>query len=148
MSRYANRNVYFALEANSKHTAILKAFVDYEPTPETIAKDPNNQGFMVFKFELEDGRILSETRNFPVGTDILVRELALQLGLPNASNGDEVFTHAVDSAHPFDMWVEPNGTYLNNVFHQPVAKPVSQEEAKANAVKELQATIAAAKAAK
>ena len=148
MSRFAERNIYYALEANSKHTAILKGYTDYEPTAETLAKDPSNQGFTVFKFELEDGRILSETRNYPVGTDILLRELALQLNLNNATNQEAVLAQAGDSAHPFDMWVEPNGTYLNNVFHQPVAKPVTTEDAKASALQALQATIAAAKAAK
>lgn len=128
MSMLEGRKAYTPLEDNVKYKAILRNYIEVPNTSE----DKKNEGYVQFIFELEDGRNITHNCTFPVGTDILARQLMLQQGLPNATEQLTVFNSAIQTNHAFDMWVTHrelnNQTYTNYTFNQPVVRPAATEQ--------------------
>jgi hypothetical protein len=122
MSMLENRKAYLPLVHNQKYQAVLRTYQEYEPTEESKATNPDRNGFIVFKFIIqEDGREISDTRSFPAGTDILSRQLLTQTGLPNATDQIALFRHCIENQTVLNVWVTTNGEYTNYTFVEPQA---------------------------
>ena len=106
-SMMSGRKAYLPLEEGKAYKVQLQGWTERpNENPETQA---TLQGFVTFKWKLiEDGRIITDNRTFPVGTDILANALMQQLPAM-ANNGieqEDLFQNVLDSATPVDMWVE------------------------------------------
>jgi hypothetical protein len=123
------RKAFAPLTPNTKYQAILRSYVEYEPTEQSLKTRPDSQGFIVFKFTLvEDGREISDSRSFPVGTDILARQLLAQTELPNATGQIDLFRNCIETEKPLDVWVIENNGYHNYTFQEPQAQTTAPQE--------------------
>lgn len=122
MSMLEGRKAYLPLNVNQKYHVVLRTYQEYEPTEAIKAQNPDATGFITFKYTLvEDGREISDNRTFPVGTDILARQLLAQTGLPNATSQIDLFRHCIENQTSLEMWVTQNGQYFNHTFQEPTA---------------------------
>ena len=131
MSLLSGRKAYVALTTDKVYKAIMQGYTE---TPST---EPNEKllGFISFKFLLEDdGRIITDTRSVPQGTDILARQLLEQLDNPEALNGidqEELFKACIENKTAFNMWVThrtvDGQTYTNYTFREPAPEPTPQD---------------------
>ena len=130
MSLLSGRKTYTSLEDNKKYTAKLISMTEYEA--DEAHKSDDSLGFITFKWELsEDGRAISDSRNVPVGTDILARQLADQLKAKNIDvNGksqEKLFELIGKDQLEFDLWVtrrvKDDVQYTNYSFQAPIVKP-------------------------
>lgn len=133
-SLLSGRKAFSALEENKTYSVILQSYT--EKGAETPTED--NLGYITFKWLLpEDGRIITDTRNVPMGTDILCRQLLEQFSDSDKAkfNGQDqaVLLQAIlNQAIPCNMWVqkvvtEDSRFFTNHLFQQPIApaKPVT-----------------------
>ena len=107
MSMLSGRKAYLPLEEGRPYKVILQGWTERpNENPETQAQLP---GFVTFKWQVvEDGRIVTDNRTFPVGTDILASALMQQLNDPtsNAVEQEDLFQSILDAQTQVDMWVE------------------------------------------
>ena len=126
MSMLDGRKAYEPLQEDTCYTALLKNYIEVPNT--NPAPEDKSEGYIQFIFTLEDGRQITNNSTFPVGTDILARQLLLQLGKPNATDQLELFNSCIKEDIALSMWVthrELNGqTYTNYTFQEPI-KPAT-----------------------
>ena len=129
MSLLSGRKAYVALRTDKVYKAVMQGYTEVPST------EPNEKllGFISFKFLLDDGRIITDTRSVPQGTDILARQLLEQLENPEALNGmdqEELFKACIENGTPFNMWVThrtvDGQTYTNYTFSEPLPEPAPQ----------------------
>ena len=127
MSMLEGRKAYYPLEENTRYTAVLTNYVEVPNTSE----DKKNEGYVQFIFMLEDGRQITNNATYPVGTDILAKQLLTQQGMPNAVDQLTVFNTAIKNKVELSMWVthrERDGqNYVNYTFQEPIVKPVAEQ---------------------
>ena len=132
MSMLDNRKAYRPLEENICYKAVLKNYIEFPNT--NPAPEDKSEGYIQFIFTLEDGRDISNNCTFPVGTDILARQLIIQRNLPDAVEQLTVFNSCIKESLPLCMWVthrELNGQmYTNYTFQEPIkpATPVKESD--------------------
>ena len=129
MSLLSGRKAYVALRTDKVYKAVMQGYTEVPST------EPNEKllGFISFKFLLDDGRIITDTRSVPQGTDILARQLLEQTDNPEALNGmdqEELFKACIENGTPFNMWVThrtvDGQTYTNYTFREPLPEPAPQ----------------------
>lgn len=107
MSLLTGRKAYLPLEEGRPYKVVLQGWTERpNDNPETQAQ---LAGFITFKWKVvEDGRIVTDNRTFPVGTDILANALMQQLPdlAVNGAEQEDLFQNVLDSAVEVDMWVE------------------------------------------
>lgn len=123
MSLLSGRKAFEPLQENVIYKAILRGYT------EKPAEQPTDTilGFISFRFELPDGRTVTDTRSVPQGTDILARQILEQTHAQNGIDQEELFNQCIQTAVPLDMWVTrrtvDNQSFTNYTFQEPI-KPV------------------------
>lgn len=115
MSLLSGRKAYLPLEENKPYKVTLTGWAERELEKAT---ETGITGFISFKWQLvEDERIVTDNRSFPVGTDILASQVITQLADPNlnAMEQEDLFQMLVDSHTQLNMWVERRSTE-NDMF--------------------------------
>lgn len=125
MSMLTGRKAYLPLEESKAYKVVLTGWT--ERPNENPQEGSNIQGFLTFKWKvIEDGRIVTDNRTFPVGTDILASALIQQLNSENAVEQEDLFQNILDAQTPVDMWVErkakDDDTFTNYHFREFIKK--------------------------
>ena len=86
-------------------------------------------GFVDFKWESQlDGRIITDSRSVPLGTDILSNQIIQQLELQSGIDQEQMFADLLGSEQIVDMYITHNDTedklYTNYQFIKPREKKV------------------------
>lgn len=129
MSLLDGRKAYKALQDGIKYHVILTGYEEHERADDT--KTDRDLGFIVFKGTLiEDGRPYSDTRNVPVGTDIMARQLLAQLNAAkqltdktaelNGIDQVALFNECIKNKTQLEVWITHNDEYTNFTYQEPI----------------------------
>ena len=124
------------MEENKAYEVTLLGWTERELEKPTDSGIP---GFVAFKWQLvDDNRVITDNRSFPVGTDILSAQLLQQLPADSVANAMEqidLFQSILDAKTPVYMWVErrtkDSDMFTNYHFREFKSTPATQQPSSA-----------------